>query len=88
MPEVTAKMLFEYDRRMYAPGDKLVVEERFVRILVTLGRINPPEPPPPRDAAGQTYRTTAIASAPSTKDEKPAVKRTRNRESLVGARRP
>lgn len=87
MPEVVAKQLFEYGRRMYAPGDRLTVEDRFVRLLVALGRIEEPQADPPRDAAGEAYRTTAIASAPAAKAPEPQ-KRTRNRESIVGARRP
>lgn len=87
MPEVVAKQLFEYDRRLYAPGDRLNVEDRFVRLLVALGRVEEPKPDAPRDSAGDPYRTTSIESAPTAKSTA-APKRTRHRESLVGARRP
>ena len=87
MPEVVARQLFEYDRRMYAPGDRLTVEDRFVGLLVHLGRIDPPEATQTaQDGAGEAYRTANIDSAPAKKADTP--KRTRNRESLVGARRP
>lgn len=87
MPEVVARQLFEYDRRMYAPGDRLVVEDRFVRLLVALGRVEIPADPKAEvhDGAGEAYRTANIQNPPMKKD--PAPKRTRNRESLVGARR-
>ncbi len=83
MPVVVARQVFEYGGRMYAPGDKIDVEERFVRILVTVGRIE--DPALARDGAGEPYRTANIATAPAKKADAP--KRTRNRESLVGARR-
>lgn len=87
MPEVVARQLFEYDRRMYAPGDRLTVEDRFVRLLVTLGRVEELKPEPPCDASGDPYRTAAIAAAPSAKSP-PQQKQRRHRESIVGARRP
>lgn len=87
MPEVVAKQLFEYDRRLYAAGDRLTVEDRFVRLLVILGRIEEPKADPPRDAAGEAYRTTSIAAAPAAKAAAPQ-KQKRHRESIVGARRP
>lgn len=83
MPEVVAKQLFEYGGRIRAPGEKLEVEDRFVALLVHVGHIHPPA----ADSSGTPYRTTAIASAPVLKDGKPAEKRTRNREKLVGAPR-
>lgn len=84
MPKVVAKQLFPYAGRMYAPGEELEVEARFVALLVHVGHIHPLA----ADSSGEPYRTASVASAPVQKDGKPAEKRTRNRESLVGARRP
>lgn len=86
MPQVEAKQLFEYAGRLRAPGEKFEVEARFVAILVHVGHIHPPANLP-ADSSGTAYSTTSIASAPVRKDEKPAEKRTRNRERLAGAPR-
>lgn len=70
MPKVVAKQCFEYDGRMYAPGDELEVDARFVAVLCHVGRIHQPA-----DSSGEPYRTTAIEAAP---------KKKRNRESILG----
>lgn len=80
MPEVIARQVFEYERRTYAPGDRLHVEDRFVALLVHIGRIHPPA----ADSSGTPYRTTAIASAPNVKADEPAQKQKRHRQSIVG----
>lgn len=58
MPKVVARTAFEYPPGQHRnPGDEFEVEERHVRILVAIGRIDPPG----------GYRTTAIESAPKKK---------------------
>jgi hypothetical protein len=79
MPQVVAKQFFEYAGRSYAPGEILEVDEKFVRILLHVGRIEPPA-----DSSGNPYRTTSIQSAPTLKDAAAPQKRRRNRESLLG----
>lgn len=91
MPKVVAKIVHEYAKKMRAPGDEYEVEERHLDILRKLGRVDLAPTPAPktsataRDGAGETYRTTNIETAP---EQKTAPKRTRQRESLIGARRP
>lgn len=88
MPKVVSKILHEYAKTMRAPGDVYEVEERHLDILRKLGRvdlaIDPKAPVVAHDGAGETYRTANIETAP---EQKAAPKRTRQRESLVGARR-
>ena len=86
MPKVEAKQLFEYAGRLRAPGEQFEVDDRFVALLVHVGHIHPPAILP-ADSSGTAYRTTSIASAPVLKDGKPAEKRTRNRERILGASR-
>lgn len=60
MPKVTARQVFEYSGKVYTPGDVLQVEDRFVRVLVAVGRIYPPGAEPAPSAAGE-YLTRDLA---------------------------
>lgn len=84
MPQCKAKQLFEYAGRMHAPGTVLEVEDRFVRVLVALGRIEPPEAPPapagaPQESPPQTYRTRELVA------EKPAAAPARRQRASIVA---
>lgn len=65
MPKVTARQVFEYSGKVYTPGDVFQVEERFVRVLVAVGRIHPPGQEPP--AGEYLTRDLAIERPPKTR---------------------
>lgn len=83
MPEVVARIAFEYAGRHVEPGQRVEMPVEHVRLLVAIGRVeDPAQPAKPAAPAVGTYRTRDIAVAPVAKD---APKKTRNRVKILGA---
>lgn len=87
MPNCRAKQVFDYGGRLITPGQMVDVEDRFVKVLVAVGRIYPPEAKPAEHKPAEAppsgeYSTAAIAASPEQKAPRP-----RRRESLVGNRK-
>lgn len=86
MPQVVAKIAFEYAGRHFEPGERVEMPVEHVRLLVAIGRVEDPQPPAPAPAAPAvgTYRTRDIAASPVAK----APPKRRNRQKILGASAP